>query len=85
MSAGQTTATEPTRHHTPNPTPEETAKNQGFKVKSVGVHDSVGKNEPFVGWCAVDVSDDRITARVFEAYAAATGKTSGASAVIAIS
>jgi len=24
------------------------------------VHDSVGKNEPFVGWCAVDVSDEEL-------------------------
>jgi hypothetical protein len=59
-SVGQTTAAEPTRHHTPNPTPEETAKNQGFKGESVGVYDSVGKNDPLKDFFSVDVSDDEI-------------------------
>ena len=57
-SVDQTTSTEPTRHHTLEPTPEETAKNQGFNGKSVGVYDSVGKNELFESWCSV--SDEEL-------------------------
>jgi len=59
-SVGQTAATEPTRHHTPEPTPEKASNNQGFKGESVGVHDSVGKNEPFEGWREIDISDDEL-------------------------
>jgi 5S rRNA maturation endonuclease (ribonuclease M5) len=60
MGVGQTTETEPTPYHTPEPTPEKPANNQGFKGKNARVYDGVGKNELFVDWYSIDVSDEEI-------------------------